>query len=150
LILFRKSLILIDLSQLVHPKIEPLLICSKTIQMNSYTPGLHIICDAQSDSIELLKNYENSQTLLNQLLDNEGLTKIGEVYHNFEGGGFTGVICLTESHISIHTWPEYGKITFDVFLSNYQKVNDQITHRIYEKLLNSFKAVATQTHEIKR
>ena len=61
-----------------------------------------------------------------------GLRKIGEVYHNFPGGGYTGVVCLTESHLSIHTWPERNYVTFDIFLSNYLKDNRPVTRRVYK------------------
>ncbi|OED36383.1 S-adenosylmethionine decarboxylase proenzyme [Chromatiales bacterium (ex Bugula neritina AB1)] len=37
--------------------------------------------------------------------------------HRFGGaGGVTGVALLAESHISVHTWPEYDYAAFDVFL----------------------------------
>jgi S-adenosylmethionine decarboxylase len=67
-----------------------------------------------------------------------GLTKVGEVYHNFLGGGYTGVVCLTESHLSIHTWPEQNYLTFDVFLSNYLKDNRAITTSLYARVKEFF------------
>jgi S-adenosylmethionine decarboxylase len=36
--------------------------------------------------------------------------------HRFEGGGVSGVAVLAESHISVHTWPEHGLATFDIFM----------------------------------
>jgi S-adenosylmethionine decarboxylase len=32
-----------------------------------------------------------------------------------EGGGISGIVLLAESHMSIHTWPERGFASFDVF-----------------------------------
>ena len=38
-------------------------------------------------------------------------------FHHFgEGAGVTGVVMLSESHISIHTWPEHGYAALDVFM----------------------------------
>lgn len=38
-------------------------------------------------------------------------------FHAFEAGlGITGVVLLAESHITIHTWPEFGFAAFDVFM----------------------------------
>lgn len=68
------------------------------------------------------------------------LTKVGEVYHDFDGGGYTGVVCLTESHLSIHTWPEKRYLTFDVFLSNHLKDNRSITRELYRRVLVFFDA----------
>ena len=36
-------------------------------------------------------------------------------YHEFSGGGYTAVALLSESHASIHTWPELGRVRYDVF-----------------------------------
>jgi S-adenosylmethionine decarboxylase len=37
--------------------------------------------------------------------------------HNFDpNGGITGVLILSESHISIHTWPERGYAALDIFM----------------------------------
>ncbi len=35
--------------------------------------------------------------------------------HEFKPQGVTGVLLLSTSHISVHTWPEYGHAAFDVF-----------------------------------
>jgi len=37
--------------------------------------------------------------------------------HDFgDRAGFTGVALLAESHISIHTWPEYDHAAIDIFM----------------------------------
>lgn len=46
-----------------------------------------------------------------------GATILHEHFHVFsEGGGVSGVIVLSESHISIHTWPERGYAAIDIFM----------------------------------
>ncbi len=108
--------------------------------MTSYSPGLHITGDIHSSNLSSLSNADEFKFLVDALISNLGLTKVGEIYHAFTGGGFTGVICLTESHISVHTWPEYGRATFDVFLSNYQKNNDAKANRIFDEIAAHFHA----------
>jgi len=44
-----------------------------------------------------------------------GLTKIRSHYHQFSPTGVSGVILLAESHLSFHTWPEYGFVALDIF-----------------------------------
>jgi S-adenosylmethionine decarboxylase len=102
--------------------------------------GLHIIANLNSSSTELLKRGEYYKTFIDQLIHELRLNKIGEVYHNFENGGFTAVVCLSESHLSIHTWPERNYVTFDVFLSNFLKDNSEITHRLYTETVAFFSA----------
>ena len=46
-----------------------------------------------------------------------GATVLNQQWHHFgEGFGLTGVVMLAESHMSIHTWPEYGYAAVDVFM----------------------------------
>jgi S-adenosylmethionine decarboxylase len=46
-----------------------------------------------------------------------GAMIIGELFHHFgEGCGVTGIVALAESHVSIHTWPEQGIATIDVYV----------------------------------
>lgn len=45
-----------------------------------------------------------------------GATIMTERWHHFgDGHGYTGVVVLAESHISVHTWPEKGLATIDAF-----------------------------------
>jgi len=37
------------------------------------------------------------------------------VLHRFEGGGLTGYLLLSESHIAFHTYPEHRYIALDIF-----------------------------------
>jgi S-adenosylmethionine decarboxylase len=83
----------------------------------------------------VLKDMDRVKTFLNAAVYNAGLSKVGEVFHQFSDAGYTGIICLTESHISIHTWPEFNRVTFDVFLSNFLKYNDDIAEKIHSDLL---------------
>ncbi len=102
--------------------------------------GLHVIANfSVADKHRLLQYGAFSNFILNAI-DDLGLTRVGEVFHNFPGGGFTAVVCLTESHLSIHTWPELNYITFDVFLSNYLKQNSDTTHRLYAMVREFFGA----------
>ncbi|RZL53770.1 MAG: S-adenosylmethionine decarboxylase, partial [Pedobacter sp.] len=56
----------------------------------------------------------------------------------------------TESHLSIHTWPEFKLATFDIFLSNYQKDNTQKVKKIYKSVLAFFDGKELQKNEIVR
>ena len=45
-----------------------------------------------------------------------GATVLSAHFHDFPGGGLTGVLLLAESHVTVHTWPERGYAAFDLFL----------------------------------
>ncbi len=115
-----------------------------------YSKGLHILAEIDTESIERLKNYAETKVLLQKLIEKHALTIVGEVFANFEGGGFTGVYCLTESHISIHTWPEFGRVTYDVFLSNFRNNNEAIVRDVHQELVAFFQPTALNLNELYR
>lgn len=38
-----------------------------------------------------------------------GITVLSSIKQDFPGGGFSGLVLISESHAAIHTWPEYNK-----------------------------------------
>jgi S-adenosylmethionine decarboxylase len=118
--------------------------------MDVYTPGLHLIGELNSEKYQILQDSEGCRFVINELIAQQDLSKIGEVYHSFDSAGFTATICLTESHIAIHTWPEYGKVTFDVFLSNFRKNNDEKCEAIFDALSKYFGATSVNKNSIRR
>jgi S-adenosylmethionine decarboxylase len=56
-------------------------------------------------------------TLLRAAAEAAGATILHGHFHSFgPRQGVTGVLLLAESHISIHTWPEYGFAAADIFM----------------------------------
>lgn len=115
-----------------------------------YQAGLHLIATLTTSQAESLSDYSGVRSLLDNLVLGNGLVKLGEVYHAFEGAGFTAVVCLSESHLSIHTWPEYGKVNLDIYLSNYLRNNDGTVTAIFDELVTYFGGSVTDLHKIQR
>jgi S-adenosylmethionine decarboxylase proenzyme len=44
-----------------------------------------------------------------------GATVLGESFHQFSPQGVSGIVVIAESHLFIHTWPEYGYVAADIF-----------------------------------
>jgi S-adenosylmethionine decarboxylase len=115
-----------------------------------YNKGLHIICDIDSATVETLSNMELFKTLVHEQIQLHNLTSTGSVFHSFSNGGFTAVVGLTESHLSVHTWPEFGKATFDIFLSNFMQVNNGTCETIAASIQEYFGGKVSQIHRIQR
>lgn len=115
-----------------------------------YQPGLHIIATLSSLDDEKLKEFHFLKNVLDNLISKYSLQNLGEVYHNFSPSGFTAVVCLSESHISVHTWPEYNKVNLDIYLSNYLRVNDKTVETIFNELVLFFDATIISKSEIIR
>ena len=65
-----------------------------------------------------------------------------DIHHFGEGFGVTGVVLLAESHISIHTWPEYEYAAIDIFVCG--RANPKIA---VDVLKQSFRADRVETVE---
>ena len=54
-----------------------------------------------------------------------GATVLFQHFHKFgDQGGVTGVLILAESHITVHTWPEYAYAAFDIFMCGEARPRD--------------------------
>lgn len=54
---------------------------------------------------------------LDEIVRITGATPLHTHLHHFTPhGGITGVVVLAESHITLHTWPEFGYAAFDLFM----------------------------------
>jgi S-adenosylmethionine decarboxylase len=116
----------------------------------SYQPGTHLIATLHAGNALPLRNYASFRETVEALIEQHGLQKLGEVYHNFSPEGFTGVICLSESHLSIHTWPEHGLINIDIYLSNYLRENDGTVDSLYRSIKEHFAATVQHEQYLKR
>lgn len=115
-----------------------------------YKPGLHILAEFSAADVSTLSASAPCKLFFDSLIAEYALEKVGEIYHDFDGAGFTAVICLTESHLSIHTWPEFNLATFDIFLSNYQKDNSEKVEAIYSRVLQFFGGAEINRTEVVR
>ena len=116
----------------------------------SYTPGLHIIAELAVAEAALLDTFGRVRECINGLILHHDLKNLGEVYHNFSPHGFTAVICLSESHLSLHSWPEYNRLHLDVYLSNFLRNNDSVTQDIFEALVRFFDASVINVQTLQR
>ena len=112
--------------------------------------GLHILSNFTSDQASLLITCLSFQKFINEQINRLSLSKVGEAYHDFHGGGFTGVICLAESHLSIHTWPDRQYVTFDIYLSNFSQDNSPKAEALYKSVVKFFDATVIFENSIRR
>ena len=109
-----------------------------------------MIATLSTNHTALLERYASFQSFIESLIEQYQLQKLGEVYHNFSPAGYTGVICLSESHLSIHTWPEHGRLNMDIYLSNHARNNDGTVEAIYKAIRQHFDASIESEQFIKR
>jgi S-adenosylmethionine decarboxylase len=76
--------------------------------------GKHLIieCWGCNDGIN---DAELMRTAMIEAVQAAHATLLDIYVHTFSPHGVTGVAVLSESHLSVHSWPEYGYLAADVF-----------------------------------
>lgn len=77
--------------------------------------GTHLIVDAWQAPPDLLNDPERIRHALLEGITAGEATLIDLCVHHFSPHGVTATATLAESHIAIHTWPEYGYFAADLF-----------------------------------
>ena len=79
--------------------------------------GKHsLACYHECDS-EALYNIEGLKETFLQAIEASGAHTLSYTDHVFEGGGYTLIVLLSESHATLHTYPEYKSCFIDLFTS---------------------------------
>jgi len=79
------------------------------------TISKHCMAELYDCPPELLNDRSFVTQALRDAVDHGLAELLHEVSHQFTPQGVTALGLLAESHISIHTWPEYGYAACDVF-----------------------------------
>jgi S-adenosylmethionine decarboxylase len=79
--------------------------------------GTEWIVDAHGCSAEALRSIGTLEALFARIIDELQLRPVSApIWHQFPGeGGVTGVVLLSESHLSVHTFPESGFAAFNLY-----------------------------------
>lgn len=115
-------------------------------------PGLHLMGDFYECRCppETMLRADALRAHCLALVDQAGLAVVGDYFHGFPGGGVTGAIILGESHLSVHTWPEHGYATVDVYVCNYSENNRGKARALFDGLLELFAPRAPRLFAIDR
>ena len=77
--------------------------------------GRHLVAELTGCNRKTLDNLQQLEEYLNESVRRSGATIVESVFHRYNPQGVSGVVVIAESHISIHTWPEYGYAAVDFF-----------------------------------
>lgn len=121
--------------------------------------GLHLTADLHgcSPALAEMTDAEALRRCCLAAVRASGLAPVGELFHRFvadEGAppptGITGVVLLAESHLAVHTWPELGAVTLDVYVCNFGADNSERARRLLAALSEVFAPARIERHELVR
>ena len=77
--------------------------------------GKHLLIELKDCNPEILKSLDKVKNAMVSAAKKARATIIDVSFHEFSPFGISGMVVIAESHLSIHTWPEYGYAAVDIF-----------------------------------
>lgn len=120
--------------------------------------GLHLTADLRGCAAgqPLMRDCEALRALCVAAVAAAGLGAVAELFHRFtpvpgqEQSGITGVVLLAESHLAIHTWPELGGVTLDVYVCNLGHDNSARAEALMAALIGAFQPASVLRQSLAR
>lgn len=119
--------------------------------------GLHLIADLHDCRCtpSLLLDAPELEIYCVSACQRHGLTVVGRLFHAFQNtdgqaAGVTGTVVLAESHLAIHTWPEIGAVTLDVYVCNFSGDNSTRAQALFAEVLARFEPARIEHHAVRR
>lgn len=111
--------------------------------------GRHLILDLYECDSGILDDYEELQRLLEASLVMAGANILRIFGEKFKPQGVTLLALLSESHASIHTWPEIGYAAIDLYTcgdtTNTHKAAEFLKKKLHAKEINEIELTRSVT-----
>lgn len=114
--------------------------------------GIHILSNFyRCKNNNLLFNKKDLENSLKSLIIKNKLKIINKCFYKFKNAGITGIFLISESHVSIHTWPELdNSLNLDIFTCNFSENNDQKAKNLFKDLIFLFSPSKTKSKIVRR
>ena len=96
--------------------------------------GKHLLLELQDCDKEVLNDLSFLRSTLVAAATACGAIVLGDSFHPFHPQGVSGVVVIAESHLAIHTWPEYGYAAVDIFTCGTSVEPEKAAETLIEKL----------------
>ncbi|MEW6214291.1 MAG: adenosylmethionine decarboxylase [Nitrospirota bacterium] len=80
-----------------------------------YALGTHLLIELRDCNPAILKSLKKVRNVLVSASKEAKATIVDISFHEFNPFGISGVVVIAESHLTIHTWPEYSYAAVDIF-----------------------------------
>ncbi|RDW20306.1 S-adenosylmethionine decarboxylase proenzyme [Oceanobacillus arenosus] len=115
--------------------------------------GRHVLIEYYGCSKEIIENNELIEQYMREAADYSGATIVESVFHHFNPYGVSGAVIIAESHLTIHTWPEYDFASVDVYTCgdsvNPWKAANYLSEKLQAKKTESFEIPRGMADRIK-
>lgn len=92
--------------------------------------GLHIAMECAGCRRDLLMDADLLRQTMVDCARKAGATVVDSMIHSYNPAGLSGVVIISESHLAIHTWPDIGYASFDIYTCGKCDLADEIANRL--------------------
>jgi S-adenosylmethionine decarboxylase len=79
------------------------------------TLGHHYIVEGSGCDADVISRVERVEQIMVRAAEVANAQVWAISFHRFQPTGVSGVVVISESHLSVHTWPEAGYVALDIF-----------------------------------
>ncbi len=108
--------------------------------------GRHLLIEYYECDVGILNDVARIEEAMTEAAHRTGATIVDSIFHLFNPHGISGVVVIAESHMAIHTWPEYAFAAVDLFSCGEGLDPEQAVTYLGE----SFRARSQKVQEIPR
>ncbi len=108
--------------------------------------GRHLLAELFGCDEGVLNDREAIEKIMNGAALVSGATIVRSVFHLFNPHGISGVVVIAESHLAIHTWPEFRYAAVDIFTCG----DDVDPWKAHDFVKRELKAESASTVEMRR
>ena len=113
-------------------------------------PGQHAIIDVYNAPFQKANDVYFLAKLAQEAAIRAGATILDIKLHEFKPQGCSGILLISESHISFHSFPELGFIAFDFYTCGDHEKFELATNWLYSKLIDMSPNTKVTIQKIKR
>ncbi len=108
--------------------------------------GTHLLVELRDCDHGVIGDVAKVRDALVEAARRARATVVEVAFHEFSPFGVSGMVIIAESHLSIHTWPEYGYAAVDIFTCGELIKPEEAANY----LIKRFKCQAPSMMEMKR
>ncbi|MBI2369003.1 MAG: adenosylmethionine decarboxylase [Deltaproteobacteria bacterium] len=108
--------------------------------------GKHLLLELRDCKNDILNDINAVKSALVAAATEAGASIVGVSFHRFNPHGISGMVIIAESHLSVHTWPEYRFAAVDIFTCGDSLKPDQAA----AYLIQAFDSHSPSVMELKR
>jgi S-adenosylmethionine decarboxylase len=110
------------------------------------TLGRHLLIELYQCDSRVISDVRKIEEIMVNAAKAAKAHLVDVVFHNFNPNGVSGVVVISESHLTIHTWPEFNFASIDIFTCG-ATINPW---KAYDYISRQFKAKTYTAMELKR